>query len=441
MASDKWKADKNLFHLFQSIGRILLDKDLEDSHSGNISTLWKDAQGNEKIVITAAGSQKGDLEPGQICFLSPSDTDYGYYKASSETDIHAKILSIPGVRSVIHAHSKDLTIMTFDEEKKPNQPIPFIPIDPLGFYHLSASIPVDWVEVPSGSPEMAKIIPERLAHHNITVLQGHGTFARGKTLQEALFYVCIANNSGYIARTAHKLDIDIQKLRKEMVSSPQKYFPYPLKKYREDQKEPEGIKGEEEIVREFNKAAARIFKSDLSPFCTGSISLRGVDRMLYAPGASRPQDIKGPLRELPLSLKGSETDREQMIHKEIYHHTDFQTIIHCYLPEAEALCYFVPPGGKKPIDRVIPIDAEGSFFYLVIPVLPPDFQSKTLIRLLHDYKIVIIRGGGVWSVGEQSLSEALHHPSSLRDICLYIIGAYERGMDISKLQPEKAKQW
>jgi hypothetical protein len=87
------------------------------------------------------------------------------------------------------------------------------------------------------------------------------------------------------------------------------------------------------------------------------------------------------------------------------------------------------------------VDAEGSFFYLVIPILPPLCQTSSLIRLLHDYKIVIIRGGGVWSVGEQSLSEALHHPSSLRDICLYTIGAYERGLDLSKLQPEKAKQW
>jgi hypothetical protein len=33
------------------------------------------------------------------------------------------------------------------------------------------------------------------------------------------------------------------------------------------------------------------------------------------------------------------------------------------------------------------------------------------------------RGGGVWSVGEQSLPEVLHHPSSVRDICFYRIWA------------------
>ena len=441
MTSDKWEADETLIRLFQSVGRILLDKDLEDSHSGNISTLWKDAEGNEKIVITAAGSQKGDLEPNQICFLSPSETDYGYYKASSETDIHAKILSIPGVRAVIHAHTKELTIMTFDEEGKPNKPSPFIPIDSLGFYHLNGRIPVDWVEVPCGSPEMTRIIPERLAQHKIMVLQGHGTFSRGSTVKKALFHVCLANNSGYIARQAQKLDIDIHNLREKITQSPSSFFPYPPNTYEQYEGAAEKIEGEEEITEEFKKTAARIFKSNLSPFHTGSMSIRGVDKILYAPKASMPREIGGPILDLPLSLKSKEKDRELTIHKQIYEQTDFQTVIHCCIPEAEAVSYFVPPGREKPIDRVVPIDAEGSFFYLAIPILPPAFQSETFIRLLHDYKIVIIRGGGVWSVGEQSLSEALHHPSSLRDICLYILGAYERGLDISKLQPDKAKQW
>jgi len=441
MAGGQWKGDEKLIRLFQSIGRILLEKDLEDSHSGNISFLWKDAQGHEKIVITAAGSQKGDLEPDQICFLSPFETDYGYYKASSETDIHAKILSLPGVFSVIHAHTKELTIMTFDDEEKPNQPSPFIPIDPLGFSHFNGSIPVDWVEVPVGSPEMTKIISKRLAHHKVTVLQGHGTFARGSTLKETLFNVCLANNSGYIAHLADKLDVDIHKLRKKIIKSPSEFFSYPLQKYNQEEESKREIKGEEESIQEFKKTAARIFKSNLSPFHTGSISIRGVDRMIYAPKASVPREIGGTIMELSLSSKQKETDKELMIHRQIYENTDFQTIIHCFVPEASAISYFVPPGRKEPIDRVIPIDAEGSFFYLVIPILSPKFKSDTLIRLLHDYKIVIIRGGGVWSVGEQSLSEALHHPSSLRDICLYIMGAYERGLDVSKLQPEKAKQW
>ena len=66
---------------------------------------------------------------------------------------------------------------------------------------------------------------------------------------------------------------------------------------------------------------------------------------------------------------------------------------------------------------------------------------ETLIRNLHDYKVVVVRGGGVWAVGAQSLSEVLHHPSSVREICLYRIGAFEQGLDLRRMEPEKAKRW
>ena len=79
--------------------------------------------------------------------------------------------------------------------------------------------------------------------------------------------------------------------------------------------------------------------------------------------------------------------------------------------------------------------------YLVVPVLPPKADMETLIRNLHDYKVVVVRGGGVWAVGGQSLSEVLHHPSSVREICLYRIGAFEQGLDLRKMEPEKAKKW
>jgi len=87
------------------------------------------------------------------------------------------------------------------------------------------------------------------------------------------------------------------------------------------------------------------------------------------------------------------------------------------------------------------LDAEGGFLYLVIPVLPPDVDEETLIRKLYDYKVAVVRGGGVWAVGTQSLSEVLHHPSSLREICLYRLGAFERGLDLRAMEPKKARRW
>lgn len=440
MKAGKWKAGEELVRLFQAVGRTLLQNDLEDSHSGNIAMLWRDASGRKRIAITSTGSQKGDLKPEHICLHSAEETDFGYFKASSETDIHARILALKGVRASIHSHTKDLTIATLDDEDKPNKPAPFTPVDPLGFYHLGGLVPVDWVKVPSGSPEMTKVIPERLSAHPATVIQGHGTFTRGRDLKEALFLSCIANNSGYIVQLARRQHTDVEHLRKRVQADPDSQFSYPPPEYMVEEEERCDFPEEEELREEFYITGARIFESRLSPFHTGSISVRGVRTMLYAPKASMPPQLRGPLLEVPLSEKPDDSPELKM-HKLIYQGSNFQTVIHCYIPEAEAHAHFVYPGEDTPGDRIVPVDAEGSFLYLVIPVVPPKVDTETLIRLLHDYKVVVVRGGGVWGVGHQSLSEALHHPSSVREVCLYRIGAFERGLNLRKLEPKQAKRW
>ena len=440
MIKEKWKASEEIMRLFQTVGRASLLYDIQDSHSGNMAIKFKDESGQEQIVITATGSQKGDLDPNQICFLSATETDYGYYKASSETDIHVQILSLEGVQASIHAHTKDLTIVTLDDERKPNQPGPFIPVDPLGYYHLGGIVPVDWVKVPSGSAEMADKIHKRLVHYRVTVIQSHGAFAKGRTLKEAFFLAAVANNSGYVVRLLKKLKVDVEGLRKKIQKGPDFAFQYPPPEYTIEGEEICDFPEEEELHREFLRTGARIFESRLSPFHTGSMSIRGVNSLLYAPKASLPREIGGPLLKVPLSPEKSDSSELRM-HKDLYAESNFQTILHCYVPEAEAHSHFIYPGENEPLTRIVPIDAEGSFLYLVIPVVPPKPDLETLVRLLHDYKAVVVRGGGVWAVGAQSLSEVLHHPSSVREICLYRIGVYERGLDLRKMEPEKAKRW
>jgi ribulose-5-phosphate 4-epimerase/fuculose-1-phosphate aldolase len=434
------KSSEELIHLFQTVGRASLLYDIQDSHCGNMVMRWRDEKGEERMAITATGSQKGDLEPEHICFPSLKETDYGYYKASSESDIHAKILALDGVDASMHCHTKDLIIDTLDDEKKPNQPKPFYPADPLGYYHLGGIIPVDWFALPSGSPQMVKVIPERLSRHPVTLVQAHGAFSRGRTLKEALFLQCVANNSGYIVRLMKKLDIDVEDLRKKIRSHPDVQFSHTPDEYRIDDKIRSQFPKEDELVKEFYKTGARIFESRLSPFYTGSLSIRGVNTMFFAPKASMPREIGGPLEEMSLHPEIGDS-KELEMHKIIYAQTNFQTVCHCWVPEAEAHSHFRYPGEQRALDRIIPIDAEGSYLYLSIPVIPPVFDRESFLQLLHDYKVVVVQGGGVWGVGAQSLSEVLHHPSSVREICLYRIGAYERGLDLRKMEPKKAHNW
>ncbi len=432
---------------------------------------WQNEAGEEMVVITATGSQKGDLEPNHLCYLSPRETDFGYYKASSETDIHVRILSLPGVRASMHAHVKELVMATLDDQPGPKTPPPFVPVDPLAFYHLGGEIPVDWFAVPSGSPEMARTIPARLAEHPLTIIYGHGAMSRGRTLKEAFYHLCLANNAGYIVRLierqfrgrrelfqAHKTDsvgfemqsgrpegssadVDyLESLRVRIKKDPDSCFHFKPAPYQPELDGRCDFPEEEEILKEFRKAGNRIFESRLSPFHTGSMSVRGVDYLLYAPQASMPYEVGGALLKLPLAVEPGD-DRELELHKKIYAESDFQTVMHCYLPEAEAHAHYIYPGEEKTLDRIIPVDAEGSFMYLAIPVVGSDISDQELIKLLHDYKVVVVRGGGVWAVGSQSLSEVLHHPSSLREICLYRLAAIERGLDLRRMEPEKARRW
>lgn len=440
MTESKWKASEEVVRRFQHVGRALLLYDIEDSHSGNIAMRWTGEDGEEKILITSTGSQKGDLDPSDICFLSMRETDFGYYKASSETDIHARILALDGVGASVHAHTKDLVFVTFDDEDKPNQPPPFIPVDPLGFHVLEGQVPVDWVAVPSGSKEMAETIPRRLEDHRVTMIQGHGCFAKARTIEEGFYRLCITNHAGYVVRLLHKIGVDVEGLRAKIRKAPEAHFAYPPREYTVGDDDICEFPEEEELIREFRRTGARIFESRISPFHTGTLSVRGISSMLYAPKASMPREIGGPLHVIPLEPGGAD-DRELAMHKAIYASGNFQTIAHCYVPEAEALAHFIYPGETEANDRIIAIDAEGSFLYLVIPVVPPDVDLKTMTHMLHDYKVVIVRGGGVWGVGHQSLSEVLHHPSSVREICQYRIAAFERGLDLRKLEPEKAKKW
>lgn len=441
MSKKKWQIREEIFRLFHSIGRASLLCDLQDSHSGNMAMRWRNESGEELIVITSTGSQKGDLEPNHLCYLSPNETDFGYYKASSETDIHVGILSLPGVKASMHAHCKEVVMATLDDQPSPKSLPPFMPIDPLAFYHLGAEIPVDWFAVPSGSPEMAKTIPARLAEHPVTIIYGHGAMSRGRSLKEAFFYLSLVNNAGYIVRLLERQKINLNELRPKIKAKPESCFHFKPAPYNLEIDGRCDFPEEEEILKEFRKAGNRIFESRLSPFHTGSISVRGVDYLLYAPQASMPYEVGGPLLKLPLTASEDEDDRELELHRKIYAESNFQTIMHCYVPEAEAHAHYIYSGENQPISRIIPVDAEGGFMYLSIPVVGPEVKDEQLIRLLHDYKLVVIRGGGIWAVGSLSVSEVLHHPSSLREICLYRLAAIERGLDLRKMEPAKAKKW
>jgi len=428
----------------KAIGRAALTADIENSHSGNIAIKTQDESGRECLAITATGSQKGELTPDKICYPTLKSTNYGHYKASSETDIHARILQIPCVNASMHAHTKQATVVTLDDEAMPktNPRKPLKPVDPIGMRYLD-EIPVDWFAVASGSKEMTDTISERLAICKACMVQAHGAFARGASLEEAFFHLCVVEHSGEVISFAQQLGVDLVAARRK-AEELRPWFEEVFPPYSPDLNDRIDFPDEVDTVELFLTQGFRSFESRYSPFHTGSMSIRATGSLLYAPRMSMPHDLAGPMLELFLK-QGDSVEAawgwDLEMSKTIYRETPLKALIHCYPSEAHAVALARLDEIDNGIQKIIPIDAEGGFLYPAVPILPPRPDPDLLCRTLLDYHMAVVAFGGVWAAGEQSLGEALRHVSSIKDICFYRIMAKSRGLDLPRMEPERARSW
>jgi len=436
--------DKELiFKKIRAIGRAALTLDIENSHSGNIAMKVQDDSGREFLAITATGSQKGELTTDKICYPELFRTSHGHYKASSETDIHARILQIPGVTASMHGHTKYATVVTMDDDPMPktNPRSAMPPIDALGIRYID-TLPVDWFAVASGSKEMTDAIHERLKEHPACMVQLHGAFARGSSLEETLMYLSVVEHSALVIFYSQILGVDINKARKQVEDLKARIHDS-LPDFTVLHDGRVDFKDEPDTEELFLRQGFRCFESRYSPFHTGSMSIRGSGSMLFAPKASMPHDLPGPLLEL--SMNGDVPPElgttEYKNHQTIYRNTPLKALFHCYVPEVQAVALSLMEQCSEGGGRVIPIDVEGGFLYPSVPVLSPDPDPDELCRVLLDYHIAIVPFGGVWCAGEQSLGETVRHLSSIKDICFYRIMAGLKGFDISQMEPPRAKSW
>ncbi|MFA6449140.1 MAG: class II aldolase/adducin family protein [bacterium] len=430
-----------VFKKIRAVGSAALTLDIENSHSGNISIKGKDKFGNDMLAITATGSQKGELTKEKICYPSLNKINFGYFKSSSETDIHTRILQLPGVNATMHGHTKMATVVTIDDAPAPktNPRAPMIPVDPLGTRYLR-QVPVDWFPVACGSKEMSETVGERLASNKACIVQAHGAFAKGGTVDEAFFNLCLLEHSGEVLYFSGILGTDLELARKrlgDLLPALEKAMP----DYSAELDGKVDFADEPETVEMFTSLGFRAFESRYSPFHSGSASIRGASALLYVPKISLPRDIPGPMLEVSLGSGGEKDEYELEMHRFIYANTPFKAVVHCYPSEVEALSLNVMQNETKGSAKIIPIDAEGGFLYPAIPILPAPPDPDLLCRALLEYKVAIVECGGIWSCGEQSPGEATRHISSAKDISFYRIMAKMRGLNIAAMEPERARNW
>jgi len=380
---------KDIIRDIIKVGRILFEKRVQNTHSGNISCLYND----DKLLITKSGSMKGYLKEEDIVELFLDDKDFKLKNASTETGTHQKILKLKKNGAVIHTHSLDSTILSFIKNK----------IEPIEFYgkNLLNTIPVLEFNNPIGSDEMVNKIPSYFNDFNSIIVKKHGIFSWGKNLNNSLYYSLICDYSSKILLNLIKYNININKINLNYDN-----FRFILEYNNND------IDNKNKITEKNNDLELLsdiLYKSDLSPIFTGYYSFIKDNDIYYSNGISTPDfyDLKSVYRynkeennlfiEILKHMKSSSKFNTLIFNSSVF------SVIHGFIN-------FI-----KGNEFIIPNDAEGKLLYPKIPTVLPNISESKLINLLYKYKIVLIIGVGAISIGND-LKKTIHHNSSLENI-------------------------
>ena len=111
--------------------------------------------------------------------------------ASSEVNVHRRIYIETSALSILHGHSRYAIVESMVHE---NSDL-LIPKDMESIYLLH-EIPI--VEGRSGSEELASNVARALRDHKGVIVRGHGSFARGATVDESYVVLCSIEHACFL---------------------------------------------------------------------------------------------------------------------------------------------------------------------------------------------------------------------------------------------------
>lgn len=201
---------------------------------------------------------------------------------------------------------------------------------------------------------------------------------------------------------------------------------------------------DEQVLRQFQEIGRDLYVAGLVSSHGGNISVRFGDRIVIKRrgamlGRLSEEDLVETRLEKPDSgLMLAST--ELVVHRAIYVSTPALAIVHAHPRTAIAL--------SLSRDEIVPIDNEGSYLLHKVPVIAAEFASgsaemaEKLPAVLQEYKIVMLRGHGCFSIG-QTLDEAFQWVSCLEESCQIIVAAKaidEPFLEYRKMS-EEYKSW
>jgi L-fuculose-phosphate aldolase len=164
---------------FQQVGRDLYAAGLVSSHGGNMSI----RQG-EGLIITSHGSRLGHLAEGDLVEVRPGSEPR--VEPSMDLALHQAIYAATSeAEAVVHAHARHAIALSLMEKE-------IRPQDLEGQHYLGV-VPV----VPRGE-NVAQALADALRQHKIVVVAGHGSYARGESLWQALQWTSVLEESAEV---------------------------------------------------------------------------------------------------------------------------------------------------------------------------------------------------------------------------------------------------
>lgn len=166
--------------MFRSVGCDLATAGLVHSGAGNMS-VWTP----EAVIITREGAALNRLGEGDLCRVGRT-TMPPIAPPALDTPIHRAIYTASGARAIVHAHPPHVVALSLGMRE-------FFPDDLEGQHLLGR------VKVVSPRRNIVDVVATALEDHMITIVAGHGAYARGTDLWECLRLTAALEASAHIA--------------------------------------------------------------------------------------------------------------------------------------------------------------------------------------------------------------------------------------------------
>ena len=196
-------------------GKRLHDRCLVTARAGNLSARFD----NDRILITAAGTSLGNLNPDDIVIVDLNGAGSEQRHLSSEFPLHSSIYRNTGTGTIIHCHPplingyfsvySDLKVLTFETR--------------LYLGH----VPVVEQETPTVT--RIELVLEALKTNNLVVIKRHGVVAVAGRFEEGLYLIETLEDAVRVAGIARlfkkeALD-DLDRELKEQLTRREKAYP------------------------------------------------------------------------------------------------------------------------------------------------------------------------------------------------------------------------